>query len=56
MAKRVVYKRIVDRVNEFRDRISRFEDRVNSGNRPRRGIGSSGLKKDHSHYKLGGSK
>lgn len=56
MAKKVVYKRIVDRVNKFRDRVSRLSDKVNSGSRPRRGIGSSGLKKNHSHYKLGGSK
>lgn len=56
MAKSIVLKQIKNRVGQFRDRIASYEDRINLGKRPRRGIGTSGLKKDNSHYKLGGIK
>ena len=49
-------KAIVKNLNQFRDRIAYLRDRINSGRRPRRGIGTAGLKKDKSHYKLGGIK
>lgn len=49
-------KAIVKNLNEFRDRITHLRDRINSGKRPRRGIGTAGLKKNKSHYKLGGIK
>ena len=56
MAKSIVLKQIKNGVGQFRDRIASYEDRINLGQRPRRGIGTSGLKKDNSHYKLGGIK
>ena len=47
-------KAIVKNLNEFRDRITHLRDRINSGKRPRRGVGTAGLKKNKSLYKLGG--
>lgn len=49
-------KAIVKNLNQFKDRITHLRDRINSGKRPRRGIGTAGLKKNKSHYKLGGIK
>lgn len=47
-------KAIVKNLNEFRDRITHLRDRINSGRRPRRGVGTAGLKANKSLYKLGG--
>ena len=43
-------------LDQFVDRLSDLRDRINSGQRPRRGIGTAGLKRNHDHYKLGGKK
>ena len=49
-------KTIVKNLDKFKDRIVYIRDRINQGERPRRGIGTAGLKKNRSHYKLGGIK
>ena len=47
-------KTIVKNLDKFKDRIFYLRDRINQGERPRRGIGTAGLKRNHNQYKLGG--
>lgn len=50
MARRIK-SRILDK---FSDRLDDLRDRINSGQRPRRGSGTAGLKSNRELYKYGG--